>query len=511
MDKEWIQAFRTEIKAFSEKVTEFEQGEIDRKAYKGFSGGMGSYAQKDAHCHMLRLRLPGGRLTKERLKFVAETVENYQVSRMKFTTCEAIQLHNLKGEQLPEIMEKAIDSAIFSKGGGGDNPRNVMSSPLSGVQQGEYLDVMPWVEAVTEYLLSICRDIHMPRKLKIAFGNGVDDCVHTAFRDMGFMANQDGTFSLHIAGGLGGSPKMGILVEEQVAPEDVLYYIKAMIDTFCAHGNYQNRAKARTRFMQETLGIEGLKKAYLENVEKAKMAGGLQLSVKPIEISKQGDGSIENARVLPQKQAGLYTVKYHPLGGCPNPQKMRELYETIQAMPEVECRVAPNESLYILNLTAKEAEEVLRVTADSARTEFENSVACIGAAVCQQGLRDSQTVLQAAKVAVEEANIPDGALPRIRISGCPSSCAAHQAGTIGFQGWSRPLDGKPASAFKMFLDGSDELGKEQFGKEVGVVYEKDLPALLVELGQAAAMAGQNWNEWSKEHAEQQKEIIEKYL
>ena len=32
-----------------------------------------------------------------------------------------------------------------------------------------------------------------------------------------------------------------------------------MITTFCQHGNYQNRAKARTRFMQETLGPNELR------------------------------------------------------------------------------------------------------------------------------------------------------------------------------------------------------------------------------------------------------------
>jgi len=109
------------------------------------------------------------------------------------------------------IMEAAIPCGIITRGGGGDNPRNIQASPLTGVQPGEAFDVMPWAEAATEYLLSICRDIHMPRKLKVAFCNGVDDCVHTAFRDMGFVAQPDGTFKLYIAGGLGGGWRMGIL------------------------------------------------------------------------------------------------------------------------------------------------------------------------------------------------------------------------------------------------------------------------------------------------------------
>ena len=56
---------------------------------------------------------------------------------------------------------------------------------------------------------------------------------------------------------------MGILVDEHVQATEILYYIRAMIETFCQHGNYENRAKARTRFMQETLGADGLKKRSL--------------------------------------------------------------------------------------------------------------------------------------------------------------------------------------------------------------------------------------------------------
>ena len=260
MDQQWLNTYREEIGGFSNTIHSFAQGEIARKDYKGISGGFGSYAQRDAAKHMLRLRLPGGRVTPERLHFMAQAVQQYHVPFLKLTTCEAIQMHDLTPDEVPAIMEAAIPCGIITRGGGGDNPRNIQASPLTGVQPGEAFDVMPWAEAATEYLLSICRDIHMPRKLKVAFCNGVDDCVHTAFRDMGFVAQPDGTFKLYIAGGLGGGWRMGILAAESLPAEDVLYYIRGMITTFCQHGNYQNRARARTRFMQETLGPDELRR-----------------------------------------------------------------------------------------------------------------------------------------------------------------------------------------------------------------------------------------------------------
>ena len=42
---------------------------------------------------------------------------------------------------------------------------------------------------------------------------------------------------------------MGIPVAHDVQPEDVLYYVKAMLMVFANHGNFKNRGKARTRYM----------------------------------------------------------------------------------------------------------------------------------------------------------------------------------------------------------------------------------------------------------------------
>ena len=37
-------------------------------------------------------------------------------------------------------------------------------------------------------------------------------------------------------------------------PEDVLYYVKAMLMVFANHGNFKNRGKARTRYMPAEWG-----------------------------------------------------------------------------------------------------------------------------------------------------------------------------------------------------------------------------------------------------------------
>ena len=251
--EQMLKEFKEDLTEFREVTDRFYAKEVSTKEYKGFSGGFGSYAQKGGNASMLRLRIPGGRLTKEKLRFVAGAVAEYGVEKAHFTTCQTIQFHNLNAEAVCGIMEKALDAGIVTRGGGGDFPRNVMVSPLSGVEEGEYFDVLPYAEAVSDYLLGFIKTVKMPRKLKVGFSNSPANETHATFRDLGFVAGKDGSFDVYSAGGLGNNPRMGVKVAEQVPGTEVLYYVKAMVETFIAYGNYENRGKARTRYMQETL------------------------------------------------------------------------------------------------------------------------------------------------------------------------------------------------------------------------------------------------------------------
>lgn len=109
----------------------------------------------------------------------------------------------------------------------------------------------------------------MPRKLKVCFSNSPKNFTHATFRDLGFVANENGKFDVYSAGGLGNNYKMGVKVAENVEPNKILFYIKAMWLTFRTYGNYENRGKARTRYMQEALGgAENYAKPIMKNFKK---------------------------------------------------------------------------------------------------------------------------------------------------------------------------------------------------------------------------------------------------
>lgn len=484
--------WKQDLPAFREKTAAFYAGELDKAAYKGFSGLYGSYAQKGGQANMLRLRMTAGRVTPEKLAFTAEAIRQHKVPRVHFTTCQTIQLHDLDGKTAGDIMEAALGAGIVTLGGGGDYPRNVMCSPLSGTEKDEYFDVLPWAEAAGEYLMNFIKAEKMPRKLKVGFSSSPKNVTHATYRDLGFAARSDGKFDVYSAGGLGNNPRFGVKVAEAVEPGKVLYYIKAMWLTFRAYGNYENRGKARTRYMQDACGgPEGYRKAYLEKLEEVFAdREDLDLDLHPAALEKSGDGSaVSGPRVLEQRQPGLYTVVWHPIGGQPAPTALCAVSDAMAKMPGAEMRLSPDETAYLVNLNGAEARIMLDLTHEGAQTLFETSVSCIGGTVCQVGMRDSQGLLAACVAAVRKAGLPDGALPQIHISGCPSSCGTHQTGALGFRGASKLVDGQPRSAFTLFVGGDDRQGSETMGRELGVILEERIPAFLVEVGKAASEKG----------------------
>ena len=110
------EVWKADLEEFREKTRQFYAGELDKGAYKGFSGGFGSYAQRGGKASMLRLRMPGGRISKDKLKFIADSIEAYGVDKAHLTTCQTVQLHNLDEKQVCMIMEKALDYGIVTRG-----------------------------------------------------------------------------------------------------------------------------------------------------------------------------------------------------------------------------------------------------------------------------------------------------------------------------------------------------------------------------------------------------------
>ncbi len=500
---------------FEDMTHKFYKKEMSIADYKGESGAFGSYAERGANSSMSRWRFNGGRMTREHMQFLADSIRKYNLQHVHFTTGQCLQMHGLDGDTILNLFKECHEHGIYNRGAGGDNP-NVVASILRGIDPRETLDITPYAAAISEFLMEQMFYIKLPRKFKMAIDNGFDSTPHTTFKDLGFNLTKYNTFDVYACGGLGPNPRMGIPVAHDVQPEDVLYYVKAMLMVFANHGNFKNRGKARTRYMPAEMGgAEAFIKTYEETLAMVKEVE--QLTINPAdyayEITKTGkrDDSVVNHRIHRQKQEGLYYVEYHPVGGDANVAHLLSALDYAVTLDQVEARIAPEQSLYFINLTADEARKIANLTDDSAINEFRRSVSCVGSTVCQIGIQDSNGLLKAIFTHLEAKGVDTRKLPRLHISGCPHSCGTHQIGEIGFHGSVKLVDKKPTTSFMLVDGGSEHMGSENFGKMAGHIVATKIPEFMEALANTLNESPEpDFGSWRMTHKAQYMELIKAF-
>lgn len=480
---------KSEIATFREVGQKFVNNEISANEFKGYSGGMGVYAQRGGRKFMIRLRIPSGVLSFSHLKFITGLVKQYGLNHIHLTTRQAIQLHDLDFDHVCDIMEESIDHGLYTRGGGGNFPRNIALSPLSGVEIKEAFDVTPYALLVNKYLMERMTEYHLPRKLKIAFSNSNKDSANTTINDLGFLAvkeNGKPYFKLFIAGGLGNNPAIALHYDELIPPEEVLYHVEATTRLFVAEGDYENKAKARLRYVPSRMG----EVAFLESYKKhlAEVKSTLKLEEIITIVSEDTEVNYINANeeiedcLIPQKQKDLYTVIIHPLCGQMPLEALENLIVFLHTLNEVDIRLSMTESMYIRNLSHSKASELLDIMkAVSQKTKVGRSVSCVGVPTCQIGVEQSQELCTAILDALRSNNISDNYLPSIHISGCNNSCARHQVSTLGFAGSKKRIEDKVCDVFELHVGGCSSKDKTEFGHQIGFLKKDEIPEFIVEL------------------------------
>lgn len=504
-----------EIEEFRKVGHKFVNGEMSVMDFKHASGGMGAYAHRGGKEFMLRLRMPSGIITMPQLKLIYDWAEKYKLGGLHFTTRQAIQYHGLSIDEVCDLMKEALDKDIYTRGAGGNFPRNVALSPLSGVDKEEAFDVTPYAVATGEYFMERITTYKLPRKLKVSFSNASSDTAHCTIQDLGFLAvNKDGKdyFRVYLGGGLGRNPKLALIYPELIEPSEVLNYVEAMVRLFKAEGNYENKAKARVRYMVDKLGEEGFIAEYKKYVDEVKKEENYKLSVEAKKYDKKGiETNITNSRLVEQKQAGLYSVYLHPVGGQIKLSDLKAIIDTLERFDDPEIRLSMTEGVYFRNLNGKEAEELLEVTNNmGGLTSFDYSVSCIGVPTCQIGICESQEVLRETLDHVKKNVSNVDLLPRLYFSGCGNSCGVHEIAEIGFTGKKKRINDVIQEAYEVHVDGSFVEGEARLGKCFGDIARKDIPMFICELAENLNTANKPFIEYIKSNENEFKALVEKY-
>ncbi|MBC5997589.1 nitrite/sulfite reductase [Romboutsia ilealis] len=505
-----------EIDSFRELGHRFENKEVSSADFKATSGGMGVYAHRGGEEFMIRLRIPSGILNTEELKLVYNLAKDKNLDSVHTTTRQAIQLHGLSIDEICDVMKEAMNNGIYTRGGGGNFPRNVSISPLSGVDKEEVFDVTPYAQAVNNHFMNKITTYKLPRKLKVSFSSSDKDTGNAGIADLGFMATKkDGKdyFKVYLTGGLGKNAAKAIEFDELIETKDVLYHVEAITNFFMAEGDYLNKNKARSRYITARMGEESALECYKKHLAEVKVKNNLDLEVTPKEYNKSGVKiNLNNNRLIEQKQEGLYTVYFHPIGGILKLDTLKLILDRIENVEDVEIRLSMSEGMYIRNLNGDEAKDLLEITKNlGGETKLEQSSACIGVPICQIGIAKSQSLLDEILSYFNEKGFNKDVLPSLRISGCNNSCGTHQIGLLGFAGKKKRINDVVTEAFEIHMNG--KLGKDdaKLGSAVGDIARDDIPKFLYELAVKVDALGITYDEFIVNQTSDFNEIINKYL
>jgi sulfite reductase beta subunit-like hemoprotein len=445
----------------------------------------GVCAQKQAGVFMVRIRIPGGRVEPDQAAAIADLADTYGGGWVHLTTRQNIELHHVEARDVPALLRSIDATGLSTRSACGHTLRNVMACPDAGVGLDEPFDCMPDAVAASTAIVARSAELNvgLPSRINMAFGGCPACAEHARLNDAGFesvVVDGEAGYRLWAGGSLGVAPSLAVLLDDFVRRRDVVAAATALAETFIALGDLDNPKQGRMKFVLERLGADAFRDAWRERftptadepppVDVPKAADIAEI------LAHAPDGGW-GAGVRPQRMPGLAMVTAHvPLGDLDG-RELRALAALarygsgplwLTRNQDVQWRDVPVAS--VGDLRGSLAELGLGVAGADTSVDVR---ACTGSSVC--GLAITDAPCAGTEIARSPALGRNGSL-RVHVSGCPNSCAQHQAGDIGLAGAKVRIAGRTRLGYTVFL-GAD-LAAGRVGEPVGRVAEDDVETVV---------------------------------
>lgn len=505
-----MQSFRTELEnpivekdiiELERKIQLFKDGKIDEERFRSLRLARGVYGQRQQGVQMIRIKVPYGRLTSNKLRKISDVSDEYSTGRLHITTRQDIQIHYVNLDRTPELWAELEKEEVTLREACGNTVRNVTASELAGIDPDEHFDVTPYADALFRYLLRnpVCQE--MGRKFKIAFSGSEKDDALTFMHDLGFIAqlDQDGNrgFKVILGGGLGSQPRQGDEIFEFLSTDELIPFTEAVLRIFDRHGERKKRLKARLKFLLNDIGVD----AFLTEVEAEKKAlphlkipieaeaKNLEINQKPLPEDVSVDEHFSHwkkTNVIPQKQEGLVAIGIKvKLGDFYTPQA-RFLADLVEEYASSEIRLTLRQNLILPFIREDLLPYFYQKLSENGLAEvgFNSTVditACPGTDTCNLGISSSTGIAKELESVLisEYPQFLNNKELLIKISGCMNACGQHNMAHIGFQGMTIKVGKQVAPALQVLLGGGTlGSGRGRFSDKVIKIPSKRGPKAL---------------------------------
>jgi len=383
---------------------------------------------------MLRIRVPAGRIARERLHRICRIANAYGLEIL-LTARAQIELHGLDASSVLAVWQELNAAGITTLQTLTDNFRNIVTDPYDGYSVYSKIEVFPLIEKMQALFLENPEWMGMlPRKFNTAISGTEALYTHFYGNDLYFaLAQKKGKrgFNLYLGGKNSEPAKPADLF---VLPEEVPGMFEAVAKVYRDFGLRGSRAKTRLYHLLSETGME----AFVEKVG----------SVYPHTLVSAGSSCIRKVPFTPyvKLDGGRFGYCHRTQFGRIDPVALEKIVDFAEK-EVLEIRLGIDQNLYLLGLKER------KVSWEAAVEGAAHVTACAGSSYCALSLWDIKT---------EAACLPLEKLERHQIqvgfSGCLKGCGRHRHCDIGLVGLRTNIFGATQKAARVYLGGQYSSG-----------------------------------------------------
>ena len=449
-----------------------------------------------AYEFMIRVRLPGGRLTPAQWLALDDLAGAHANGTLRITTRQTFQFHGVRKGQLKAAMQAIAAAGLDTIAACGDVNRNVVCTanpalspahaavyalahaisahllPATAGYQEIWLDAPPAAGPEHEPLYG---PLYLPRKFKIGLAVPPENDVDVYAQDLGFVADvaDDGQvrgYTVLVGGGMGAAhgdratyPRTASALG-YCTPAQVVDVAREVLTTQRDFGDRSERKHARLKYTVDDMGLD----AFRAEVERrlgyalaAPHAHEFTTNGDPLGWRQGTDGRwhytlfVENGRVA----------------DFPGGPALRSALRDLAGVHAGGISLTTNQNLILTDIAdaGRPAIEALLerhglAGHNAISTVRQHSVACVGLPTCGLSMAESERYLPRLMTHIEallaQAGLTDAPIT-VRMSGCPNGCSRPYLAEVA-------LVGKGPGKYNLFL------GAGFHGQRVGRLYRENI-------------------------------------
>ena len=393
---------------------------------QGVPGGQTATAEPEEledEFFMMRIRIPGGRMTTEQLRAVAWASERHGRDVADVTDRQNIQLHWIRIEDVPAIWERLEACGLSTQEACGDTPRVMLGCPLAGIDANEILDATPYLVETERRYVGDPSFSNLPRKYKTSIAGCRQQCAQHEINDVSFVGVDRGGeagFDLWVGGGLSTNPHFAVRLGAFVEPDRVPDVWAGVTGVFRDYGYRRQRNRARLKFLVADWGAGTVPRGARGGVPGRAAPGRPRPEPSPM-------AQRDHVGAFPQRDGRCY-VGFAPKAGRILGHQLRLVADLADAYGGGRVTTTTQQKMVVPDVDPDRVDELaarldeldLRVRPSAFR---KGMMACTGIEFCKLAITETKGRAQWLYQELEE-RLPGFDEPiRIHVNGCPNSCA----------------------------------------------------------------------------------------